>query len=142
MSDALDNPHAPPGFEADGRPVPIVEPDIYFDDPPDDTEPAPPRLNTSQILETILHGARNPFEISAKAVVLGMLQGCPSAPKTQTEFAALLGISRTTGQRLWARLFECLQADLAVFGHGRALVDERKFESNGAGSKPGRKSHA
>jgi hypothetical protein len=121
----------------DGERVPIVEEQTATDEPPD-KELSPPRLDSIQLLETILHGARNPVEISAKALVLGMIQGCPSAPKTQTEFAALLGISRTTGQRLWARLFECLQADLAVFGHGRALVDERrKFESNAAGTKPG-----
>jgi hypothetical protein len=64
--------------------------------------------------------------------------GCPSAPRTATEFAALLRIPRTSGQRLWARLFEYLQGELAVFGHGRPLIDgKRNFESNAAGTKPG-----
>jgi hypothetical protein len=124
------------GFE-DGERVPIGEAAISTDESPD-TEPAPPHLDAGQLLETILHGAVDVKEIAARALILGMLLRCESAPKTATEFALALDVPRTTGQRLWARLFEYLQGELAVFGHGRALVDgQHKFAANAAGTKPG-----
>jgi hypothetical protein len=114
---------------SDGQRGPIIETTA--------TDSAP-HLDASQLIETILHGARNPAEIAALTTICGNLLGCPSAPRTATEFALALDIPRSTGQRLWARLFEYLQGELKVFGHGRALVDgQRHFESNAAGTKPG-----
>ena len=136
MSNALNNPHAPPGFEADGRPVPIVEPDIYFDDPPAaDTNAS--HFDLDQTLDMLLTGARDRDEIAARVLVLAMLLNRPAAPKSATQFALWMDIPRTTAQRKWASILQCLQAQISFFGHGRALVNERKFESNGAGSKPG-----
>ena len=120
----------------DGWRVPIIEAQTAADEPPDKEVP-PPHLDSRQLLETILHGARNPVEIAASAAMCGNLMGCPSAPRTSTEFATLLGIPRSTGQRLWARLFEYLQGELAFFGHGRALVDERRNSESSAAGKPG-----
>ena len=119
----------------DGQRAPIIE--ATATDSAPDKEVPPPHLNSHQLIETILHVARNPVEIAASAAICGNLMGCPSAPRTSTEFSALLGIPRSTGQRLWARLFEYLQGELKVFGHGRPLVDgQRKSESSAAG-KPG-----
>lgn len=138
MSDAPDNPHAPPGFEADSRPVPIVEPDIYFDDPPAGDADAPAsRFDIEQTLDMLLVGAHDRNEIAARVLMLAMLLKRPAAPKSMTQFALWLDIPRTTAQRKWASILQCLQAQISFFGHGRALVDERKFEPNGAGSKPG-----
>jgi hypothetical protein len=136
MSNALDNPHAPPGFEADGRPVPIVEPDIYFDDPAAAADTTASRFDLDQTLDLLLTGARDRDEIAARVLVLSMLLNRPAAPKTMTQFALWLDIPRTTAQRKWASILQCLQAQISFGGHSRALVNERKFESNGAGSNP------
>jgi hypothetical protein len=145
-------------LDGDGSPVPteyeIAADKFAFDAFADASEPTPagdgqrapiieatatdsaPHLDARQLLETILHGARDKHEIAAFAAICGNLMGCPSAPRTSTEFAALLDIPRSTGQRLWARLFEYLQGELKVFGHGHALVDERnKFNANADGAK-------
>ncbi|HEY5233675.1 MAG TPA: hypothetical protein VIK35_09095 [Verrucomicrobiae bacterium] len=139
MSDALDNPHDPPGFEADGRPVPIVEPDIYFDDPPDDdADTNASRFELVQTLDLLLVGAHNREEIAERVLVLSMLLKRPAAPKSMTQFALWMDVSRTTAQRKMASIIQCLQAQISFCGHGRALVDgQHKFAANAAGTKPG-----
>lgn len=138
MSDALDNPHAPPGFEADGRPVPIVEPDIFFDDPPvGDADTNASRFDLVQTLDLLLVGARNRDEIAERVLVASMLAKHPAAPKSMTEFALWMDVSRPTAKRKFTSILQCLQAQNSFGVQSRALVNERKFESNGAGSKPG-----
>ena len=117
MNNALDNPHAPPGFEADGRPVSIVEPDIYFDDPPAaaaDTTAS--RFGLDQILDMLLTGARDRDEIAARVLMLSMLLKRPAAPKNMMQFALWMDIPRTTAQRKWASILQCLQAQISIGG--------------------------
>ena len=120
----------------DGSLVPITSPETATDETPDNF-PRPATLDACQLLATILRGAKNTQEIAARALICGSLMGCPSAPKTATEFALALDVPRSSGQRLWARLFEYLQGELAVFGQRSSLVDERnQFAANAAGAKP------
>jgi hypothetical protein len=117
MSDALDNPHDTPGFEADGRPVPIVEPDIFFDDPPAAAaDTTANRFDLDQTLDMLLVGAHDCDEIAARVLVLAMLLKRPAAPKTTMQFALWMDIPRTTAQRKWAAILQCLQAQISIGG--------------------------
>jgi hypothetical protein len=101
-------------FEAGGV-VPIAEPEIYGDEPPQESPPR--RLDAAQLLDTILDGARSNDEIAANVIILAMLLKRPTAPATMSQFAARLDVSRTTGRRIWTAIFQSLQAKLKVFGH-------------------------
>jgi hypothetical protein len=117
MNDALDNPHAPPGFEADGRPVPIVEADIFFDDPPSsDGDTNVNRFDLDQTLDLLVTGAHDCDEIAARVLVLAMLLKRPAAPKSTTQFALWMNIPRTTAQRKWAAILQCLQVQISIGG--------------------------
>jgi hypothetical protein len=107
---------APTGFE-NGAPVPAVDPEIFFDDPP----PAAPRcaLDSDQLLDLLITGARDTEEIAARALVLAMLSKRPAAPKSVAAFAAWLNIPETSGRRFWRDVSQCLQGELKIFG-GRA----------------------
>ena len=121
MNDGPDIQHKPPAstglpgyaYEAGGV-VPIAEPEIYGDEPPQES---PPRLDTAQLLDVILDGARNNDEIATNVLILAMLLKRPTAPATMSQFAARLDVSRTTGRRIWTAIFQSLQAKLKVFGH-------------------------
>lgn len=122
MHDGPDIQHKATGFNADHSPVPIVEPDIFFDDPPAKAT-GRTRLDAEQILDAILDGAGNPQDIAARAVVLGMLLKRPAAPKTQAEFALLMDMPRTTAQRFWARVFQCLQGSFSGLWASETIDD-------------------
>lgn len=105
----------------DGERVPIVGAEIFTDEASasgESAQLAPPHLDASQLLETIIHGARDMKEIAARALVLAMLLKCESAPKTATEFSLALDIKRTTGQRLWARLSSICKGNWRFLGTG------------------------
>jgi hypothetical protein len=123
MTEGADIPHGKPGFEADGSPVPIVDPDIYFDDPKAETSNTP-GMDVAQILDLIIEGARNRNEIAARAVLLSMLMKRPAAPQSTAEFALLMEMPRTSAQRFRARLSQCLRGALRDLWAPRRIGDE------------------
>lgn len=110
------NPAAP-NFDDEGAPVPSVEADVFFDDPPD----AAPRckMDSDQLLDLLITGARDTKDIAARVLVLAVLAKRPAAPKTQKAFADWLNLPETSGRRLWRAVFQCLQGELQDSGgHG------------------------
>jgi hypothetical protein len=112
-----DGPNSPPdgyGFDADGRPVRVVWDDNNFDDPPPETDSAAV-IDAGQLLDLLIDGARDHHEIASRAAVLAMLMKRPSAPQTMAEFALLVDMPRTSAQRYWARVFQCLKGGFGDF---------------------------
>jgi len=91
------------GFE-DGELVPIVEEQITTDEAP--------RFDVEQLLDALITGAKNTTEVGQRAVILAFLLKRPAAPQSKTALAALLDVSRPTGDKLLTVISQCLQREL------------------------------
>ncbi len=106
-----------PNFDDGHARVPAVEADIFFDDPP--AAPPPFALDSDQLLDLLITGARDTKDVAARVLVLAMLAKRPAAPKSGAAFAAWLDIPETSGRRFWRAVFQCLQGELKDSGgHG------------------------
>ena len=103
------------GFEA-GRLVPVVSPDVATDEPPDtpqsETELPPLGVDAVQILDLIISGAQDGAERDRRLLILAMRYKHPAAPKTKTQLALWLGVSRQTVHADFTRVLAYLQAEI------------------------------
>ena len=113
MSDDLDIQHDTPGFEADGRPVPIVEPDIYFDDPP-----APENArggDAVQFINAMMQGTTSLEKIGARVVLASYaLPKCLYRPKSLRELADWLDCSHPTAKKKFTTFLSEFVGDFDV----------------------------
>lgn len=107
-------------FENGAR-VAFVDP--FFEQVSEEVDDRP---DAAQLLDIILDGASGPEEIAGRALVLAMLLKRPSAPQTQTEFAVLMNMPRTSGQRFRAHILQCLQGSFSNSWAPAALDEETK----------------
>lgn len=89
---------------SDGQRGPIVEAEIATDEAP--------RIDAEQLLDALITGAKNTKEVGQRAVILAFLLKRPAAPQSKTALAALLGVSRPTGDKLLTVISQCLQREL------------------------------
>jgi hypothetical protein len=99
------------GYE-DGDRVPIVEAEIHREEPSEKELP-PLGLDLNMALSLIIRGSRDSHDRDARLLFLAMKYGHPDAPKSKTELAAWLNIPRSSVDRLWERVSQCLQGEIA-----------------------------
>ena len=88
-------------FES-GRPVPITEPEIYFDDPPEQPEAAEERggMTLVQFIDSVMKGRPSLEEIGASVVLISFIKkDCLYRPKSLRELAVWLDCSHPTASR-------------------------------------------
>jgi hypothetical protein len=114
------------GFE-DGQSVPTGEAEIFTDEPPANGESAqlpPLGLDLNMAFSLIIRGSKDSQERDARLLILAMKYEHPDAPKSKTELAAWLNIPRSSVDRLWERVSQCLQGEIASLRKSRTLINE------------------
>jgi hypothetical protein len=110
-----------PGFEKDHQPVPTVDPDIYFDDPP----PPTADFELEPFLDFLLMGATTRLDIADKVLNLAFLMPrVLRRPKTFTELGNWMDVSSTTAK---ARLEAKKPVFIAEF---RALLERPPIDED------------
>ena len=96
-----DNPHDDYGFDADGRPVPTVEPEIFFDDPPPETVTrSRGGMTLPQFIDFAMGGRTTLEEIGAIVVLAAYSQPeCFHRPKSLRELAIRLDCTHPTARK-------------------------------------------
>lgn len=110
-----------PDFESDHRPVPTVEPDIYFDDPP----PPPADFELEPFLDFLILGAKTRDDIADKVLFLAFLMPrVLRRPKTFIDLGLWMGVTGTTAK---ARL----EAKRPIFfAEFRTLLEGRPIDED------------
>jgi hypothetical protein len=95
LSESHDIDHDEAGFESDGRGVPAIKPDIYFDDPPS----AASDFDIEPFIDFLILGCKTPRDIGEKVLFLAFLmRGVARRPDSYTALGAWMNVSGTTAK--------------------------------------------
>ena len=115
MSSPLDIEYGQPGFEADGRPVPTVEADIYFDDPAHVEGDALGGMDVTQFINALMQGTTSLEKIGARVVLASFANPkCLYRPKSLRDLANWLDCSHPTAKKKFTTFSAEIIDDLAL----------------------------
>ena len=115
MPDDLDIQHAAPGFEADGRPVPMAEPNIYFDDPVPVEADTLGGMDLVSFINAMMQGTTSLEQIGARVVLTAFAQPkCFYRPKSLRELADWLDCSHPTAKKKFTTFLSDFAGDSDV----------------------------